>query len=128
MPVENIDRPSKNYLADYESVPFDLIYHFVDCSSPIFPYAMDLDYPEDAGSVGPYKSSQDVLHQTEEHSPCPFWQGDYMLLLLEMDLIEKAESSRLSPRFVSGLLTGTIWHSPQKGDQETQISGPAAQL
>lgn len=52
--------------------------------------------------------SQEAPQQTEENSPCPTWQGDYVALLLELDLIEKAESSRLSPRFVSGSLTGTI--------------------
>ena len=52
--------------------------------------------------------SQEAPLQVEAESPCPTWQGHYVALLLELDLMEKAESSRLSPRFVSGSLTGTI--------------------
>ena len=37
------------YLAEYESVPFGLVF----LKSPVFPYPMDLDHLEDASSVGP---------------------------------------------------------------------------
>lgn len=36
------------------------------------------------------------------------WQGNYVALLLELDLFERASGGRLSPRIVSGSLSGTI--------------------
>ena len=49
IPVENIDTLLDIYLAEYESVPFGLVF----LKSPIYPYPMDLDHLEDASSVGP---------------------------------------------------------------------------
>ena len=49
IPVENIDTLLDIYIAEYESVPFGLVF----LKSPIYPYPMDLDHLENASSVGP---------------------------------------------------------------------------
>ena len=49
VPIEKIDEFLDIYLAEYETVPFGLVF----LKSPVFPYPMDLDHLEDAGSVGP---------------------------------------------------------------------------
>ena len=49
VPIEKMDEFLNIYLAEYESVPFGLVF----LKSPVFPYPMDLDHLEDANSVGP---------------------------------------------------------------------------
>ena len=49
VPIEKMDKFLDIYLAEYESVPFGLVF----LKSPVFPYPMDLDHLEDASSVGP---------------------------------------------------------------------------
>ena len=49
VPIEKMDEFVDIYLAEYKTVPFGLVF----LKSPVFPYPMDLDHLEDAGSIGP---------------------------------------------------------------------------
>ena len=49
VPIEKMDKILDIYLAEYERVPFGLVF----LKSPIYPYPMDLDHLEDASSVEP---------------------------------------------------------------------------
>ena len=49
VPIEKMDEFLNIYLAEYETVPFGLVF----LKSRVFPYPMDLDHLEDADSIGP---------------------------------------------------------------------------
>jgi hypothetical protein len=49
VPIEKMDELLDIYLAEYEAVPFGLVF----LKSTVFPYPMDLDHLEDASIIGP---------------------------------------------------------------------------